>query len=312
MTALLSQRPARRPRGVSLIEAQKRKLFLPLVGPAFLFYTLLVVAPSAAALWISFHSWPGSGPMEFVGLRNYPRVAKDPLFQQAFLNTLLILVVVGVTIFVLAFSMSLVLRNMWGKGIVRSVIFFPHLINALVFGALAGFVFNPQGLMNTMLRPFGVDEPPAWLAQDNIFVLIMITLVLTHTGYFTTILMAGVDRIPPDYFEVASLAGCNAWQRLKYVIVPLTWEVFATCAVLWTISSVKIFELIWVFGGSSGAGIPPTSSWTAAVYTYVTAFSGQSVPAYGAATASAIISLVMVSILVLLMRRVMRRDTIQY
>src|SRR5699024_11264002 len=65
--------------------------------------------------------------LEFVGLRNYPRVAKDPLFQQAFINTLLILVVVGVTIFVLAFSMSLVLRNMWGKGIVRSVIFFPHL-----------------------------------------------------------------------------------------------------------------------------------------------------------------------------------------
>ncbi|MDN5900617.1 MAG: sugar ABC transporter permease [Brachybacterium sp.] len=312
MTALLSQRPVRRPRGVSLIEAQKRKLFIPLVGPAFLFYTLLVVVPSAAALWISFHRWPGAGPMEFVGLRNYPRVAKDPLFQQAFLNTMLILVVVGVTIFVLAFSMSLVLRNMWGKGLVRSVIFFPHLINALVFGALAGFIFNPGGLVNTLLAPLGVTEPPAWLAQDNIFVLIMITLVLTHTGYFTTILMAGVDRIPPEYFEVASLAGCSAFQRLRYVIIPLTWEVFATCAVLWTISSVKIFELIWVFGGSSGAGIPPTSSWTAAVYTYVTAFSGQSIPAYGAATASAIISLVTVSIIVLLMRRVMRRDAIQY
>ncbi|ASK65623.1 ABC transporter permease [Brachybacterium avium] len=312
MTAQTAQRPVRHSKGVSLIEAQKRKLFLPLVGPAFLFYTLLVVVPTAAALWISFHRWPGAGPMEFVGLRNYPRVAKDPLFQQAFLNTMLILVVVGVTIFILAFAMSLVLRNMWGKGTVRAVIFFPHLVNALVFGALAGFIFNPGGLVNTLLRPFGVTEPPAWLAQDNIFVLIMVTLVLTHTGYFTTILMAGVDRIPPDYFEVASLAGCNAIQRLRYVIIPLTWEVFATCAVLWTISSVKIFELIWVFGGSSGVGIPPTSSWTAAVYTYVTAFSGQSVPAYGAATASAIISLVAVSIIVLLMRRVMRRDAIQY
>ena len=170
-------------------------------------------------------------------------MAADPLFQRAFINTLLILVVVGVTIFVLAFSMSLVLRNMWGKGIVRAVIFFPIWSMLLVFGALAGFVFNPHGLVNAMLRPLGVDEPPSWLAQDNIFVLIMITLVVTHTGYFTTILMAGVDRIPPDYFEVASLAGCNAWQRLKYVIIPLTWEVFATCAVLWTISSVKIFEL---------------------------------------------------------------------
>ena len=80
---------------------------------------------------------------------------------------------------------------------------------------------------------------------------------------------------------------------------------------LWTISSVKIFELIWVFRGSSGAGIPPTSAGPP-LCTPMSRRSPQSIPAYGAATASAIISLVMVSILVLLMRRVMRRDAIQY
>jgi raffinose/stachyose/melibiose transport system permease protein len=157
-----------------------------------------------------------------------------------------------------------------------------------------------------------VKEPPAWLSQDNLFPLIMVMLTWITTGYFTTILMAGVDRIPPYYYEDCALAGANAWQRLRYVILPLTWDVFGTCAVLWTISSVKIFEIIWIFGGSSGAGMPPTQTWTTAVYTYVTAFSGESVPAYGAASASAVLSLALVSVLVLLLRRVMKREAIEF
>lgn len=303
---------AKRPAAGSLIEQQRRKLLVPLVGPAFLFYTLLFILPSLGALYISFHKWAGAGPMEFVGLRNYLLVGKDPLFQRAFGNTLLILFVVGAIIFTFGFAMSLVLRTMWGRTTVRSVIFFPHLINALVFGAVAGFILNPDGLVNSMLRPLGISSPPAWLATQNIFLVIMFTIVVMQTGYFTTILMAGVDRIPEDYFEVAALAGCTPLQRLRYIILPLTWDVFGTCAVLWTISSVKLFEIIWVFGGSSGAGIPPTQTWTAAVYTYVTAFSGQSVPAYGAATASAMISLLLIFLLVLLLRRAMRRDAITF
>jgi raffinose/stachyose/melibiose transport system permease protein len=139
-----------------------------------------------------------------------------------------------------------------------------------------------------------------------------VTMIWITTGYFTTILMAGVDRIPAYFYEDCALAGATPFQRLRYVILPLTWDVFGTCAILWTISSVKIFEIIWIFGGSSGAGIPPTQSWTTAVYTYVTAFSGDSIPAYGAATASAILSLALVSILVVILRRALRREAIEF
>ncbi|WP_125610096.1 carbohydrate ABC transporter permease [Specibacter cremeus] len=306
-----AQKPERGPGGSS-IDRQRRKLLVPFVGPAFVFYTILFIVPAIAAAWISLNEWAGSGPMTFVGFKNYIQVFQDPLFVKSFINTLLLLFVVGAVIFILAFAMTLVLRDMAGKKVVRNVIFFPHLVNALVFGVLAGFIFNPGGMVNTLLKPFGVTESPAWLAQDNIFPLIMATMVATTTGYFTTILMAGVDRIPPYFYEDCALAGATAFQRLRYVILPLTWDVFGTCAVLWTISSIKIFEIIWVFGGSSGAGIPPTQSWTTAVYTYVTAFSGQSTPAYGAATASAIISLALVSVLVVLLRRAMRRDAIEF
>lgn len=291
---------------------QRRRLFVPFVGPALLFYTLLFVVPTLAAVWISLHEWAGSGPMTWRGVRNYTLLFSDKLFVGSLLNTLKLLVVVGIVMFVLSFAMTLVLRDMAGRKIARSIIFFPHLVNALVYGVLAGFLFNPGGLVNAVLKPLGVGQPPQWLAQDNLFPLIMLTLVFMTTGYYTTILMAGVDRIPPYYYEDCAMAGANAWQRLRHVILPLTWDVFGVCAVLWTISSVKIFEIVWIFGGSTGSGIPPTQTWTAAVYTYATAFSGESTPAYGAATASAIISLALVTVLVVLIRRVMRRDVIEF
>ncbi|MBN8425175.1 sugar ABC transporter permease [Microbacterium esteraromaticum] len=302
----------RRRGGGSTIDRARRRLLVPFVGPAFALYTILFVVPSLYAIWISFNKWAGAGPMEFVGFGNYVRLFSDKLFLRSFGNTLLLLFVVGLAIFVIAFALTLVLRDMTGRKIARSVIFFPHLVNAMIFGVLAGFVFNPGGLVNTLLGAFGVSDPPAWLAQDNLFPLIMVMMTWITTGYFTTILMAGVDRIPPYYYEDCALAGANAWQRLRYVILPLTWDVFGTCAVLWTISSVKIFEIIWIFGGSTGQGMPPTQTWTTAVYTYVTAFSGESVPAYGAASASAVLSLALVSVLVLLLRRVMKRDAIEF
>lgn len=301
----------RRARSGSL-DQQRRKLLVPFVGPALLVYVILFVVPIGAAAWISLHKWAGAGPMTWVGFRNYVSLADSEVFRQALFNTLLLLFVVGAAVFVLSFAMTLVLRDMLGRKSARSIIFFPHLVNALVYGVLAGFIFNPDGLVNKALAPLGVKDPPAWLAQDNLFPLIMLTLTFITTGYYTTILMAGVDRIPRYYYEDCALAGANAWQRLRFVTLPLTWDVFAVCAVLWTISSVKIFEVVWIFGGGGGAGIPPTETWTSAVYTYVTAFSGESIPAFGAATASAMISLLLVSVLVLLLRRAMRRDAIEF
>jgi raffinose/stachyose/melibiose transport system permease protein len=307
-----SRRQPRRREATGTLAQQRRRLFVPFVGPALLFYTALFVVPTLAAVWISLHDWAGSGPMTWRGVQNYTDLVDDQLFRKSLFNTLKLLVVVGVAMFTLSFGMTLVLRDMAGRKVVRSIIFFPHLVNALVYGVLAGFLFNPGGLVNGVLKPLGVTRPPECLAHDNLFPLIMLTMTFMTTGYFTTILMAGVDRIPPYYYEDCAMAGANAWQRLRHVILPLTWDVFGVCAVLWTISSVKIFEIVWIFGGSSGNGIPPTQTWTAAVYTYATAFSGESTPAYGAATASAITSLALVTVLVVLIRRLMRRDVIEF
>src|SRR5699024_12737207 len=125
------------------------------------------VVPIVASVWISFIAGAGAGAMEWKGLDNYLRLMSDTVFLSSFRNTLLLLFVVGAGIIVLAFCATLFLRDMQGKTFARSVIFFPHLVNALVFGVLAGFVFNPKGLVNSLLLALGVDSPPESLARDT-------------------------------------------------------------------------------------------------------------------------------------------------
>ncbi|WP_327091497.1 sugar ABC transporter permease [Nonomuraea sp. NBC_01738] len=299
------------PRRPGPLERQRRRLFWPFVGPALAVYGVLFLAPIAYAAWTSLYKWDGMGEKQWKGLDNYRILLDDPTFATSILNTLKILVVGGLLTFFISFLLTLVLREMRAKLFARSVLFFPNLVNAMVFGAVAGFVFSPDGPVNVVLGWVGVDTPPKWLAIDNVFPLIIGTLVWTATGYYTTIIMAAVDQIPPYLYEAAELEGASAFQRLRHITIPLSWDVVTVCAVLWTVSSVKVFEMILLFGGSN-SGNPPTQTWTTAMYVYTSAFPTSSVPKMGLASAAALVSLVMVGLFTVLLRRIMRRDPIQY
>ncbi|MCA1387187.1 sugar ABC transporter permease, partial [Bradyrhizobium sp. BRP05] len=143
------------------------------------------------------------------------------------------------------------------------------------------------------LELFGVTAPPKWLSTDNLLPMVLGTMVWTATGYYTSIIMAAVDQIPDYLYEAAELDGAGAFQRFRHITLPCAWDVIAVCAVLWTVSSVKIFELILLFGGSTNQ-YPPVSSWNTALYVYAEAFPQGTVPRLGTATAAATVSLVMV------------------
>lgn len=294
----------------SPLAARRRKLFWPLLLPAVLVYVVFFAGPSLFTLWLSLNEWAGAGPMSFVGLDNYRRLLQDPTFQHAFANTLWIILGVGALTFLVSFGLTMVLREMAGRKAARSILFFPNIVPSVVLSILWGFLFQHDGLVDALTGALGM-EPANWLSQDNLFKVIMIGLVWTSTGFYTTILMAAVDQIPPELYEDCELAGANALQKFRNVTLPLMWEVVGVCAVLWTISAVKIFEFIYAFAGAAGQ-MPDTGVWNTAVYTYGEAFASGGVPRYGAASASAVVMLALVCLLVVLIRRIMRRDTVQY
>ena len=309
--ARVRSRRAARQGATSPIERLRRPVFWPFVTPALLIMVLFYLAPVAFVVWLSLHRWAGYGSMESVGFATYVVIAKDPTFVTSIVNTLKILFIVGTVTFTLAFALTMVLRRMQGRFFARSVLFFPNLINALVFAVFAGMLFNPQGLVNTLLAMVGVDTPPKWLAAENQFTLIMVILAWGATGYFTSIIMSAVDQIPDYYYEAAQLDGAGPLRQFFTVTLPMSWDVVTVCAVLWTMSSVKVFELILVFGGSR-ASTPNAGNWTTSLYVYLSAFQSNAGRAFGVAAAAALASLLMVIVLTFALRRAMRREPLEF
>lgn len=297
---------------VSAFERSRRRLYVPFLVPAVLLYLVFVIGPTVAAVWISFHRWDGVTEMQWNGLGNYTALLDDPTFRTALINTLLILVVAGVAIFVISFVLTMIVREMRWRSFVRSVLFFPHVVSAIVLSIIWGFLFQHNGVVNTILdRLFGA-EPIAWLNADNLFTMILIGTVWLSTGLYVTIIMAGVDRIPPYFYDEALLAGANAVQRLRHVTLPLSWDVISVAAIFWTISSLKIFEFIYAFGGTTN-DLPPPAVWNSALFVYGESFGGRS-PSYlfGYASASAVLMLALFAVLIVILRRVLRRESLEY
>jgi len=287
-------------------------LYLPLVVPALLLYLVFVIGPTLAALWISFHRWDGVSEMQWTGLGNYSALLTDPIFRTALVNTLIILVVAGVAIFVVSFMLTMIVREMRWRSFVRSVLFFPHIVSAIVLSIVWGFIFQHNGTVNTILdRLFGADPVP-WLNPDNLFTMILVGTVWLSTGLYVAILMAAVDRIPRYFYDDALLAGANAYQRLRFVTLPLSWDVISVAAIFWTISSLKIFEFIYAFGGTTN-DLPPPDVWNSALFVYGESFGGRS-PSYlfGYASASAILMLLLFTVLIVALRRLLRREPIEF
>ncbi|MGH3095618.1 MAG: carbohydrate ABC transporter permease [Streptosporangiales bacterium] len=306
------RRPAEQRPGYSPLERGRRKLLLSFVSPALVLYLVFVIGPSLAALWISFHKWTGIGPMTWAGLGNYARLLRDPAFHQAFINTVVILVVVGAAVFVLSFALTMLIREMRGRGFIRSVLFFPHIVSAIVLSIAWGFIFQYDGVVNQVLGAVFGTSPIPWLDADNLFAMILVGLVWFSTGFYVTIILAGVDRIPAYFYEDAFIAGTNALQRLRHVTIPLSWDVISVAAVFWTINSLKLFEFIYAFGGTTN-DLPPTAVWNSALFVYGESFGGRS-PSYmfGYASASAMLMLALIAVFVLVLRRLLRRDAVEF
>jgi len=297
----------------SPLARQRGRIRLPFVLPATLVYSVFFVAPSLAAVVVSLYRWQGVGDdPRWLGLSNYTHLFQDPIFRRAFLNTLLVLVVVGVLVFAIGFLFTVLVREMRGRSLLRALIFFPAIVNPVVLAIAWGFILDPtRGVLNTTLRGVGLDGlTQVWLGPDLIFPMILLTSAWMFTGLFTVILMAGVDRIPPSFYEDCEIAGASLWQRFRHVTLPLTWEVTAVAGVLWVITAVKSFEFIYAFAGV-GAD-PPRTTWTASVYVYMTGFSSQGLPELGRASAMAVVMVIVVGLLAVLLRRAMRRAQVEY
>jgi ABC-type sugar transport system permease subunit len=282
--------------------------------PAVALYLAFFLVPTFQALVYSLYDWSGFGSdMRFVGLGNFQELLRDRLFWTSMGNTIGILVIGGVVIFSIAFIMTMMISSgIRGKKFFRGVIFLPNIIAVIALTTLWGYMYAPNtGLLASVFRAVGLESLTklTWLGPDTIFLSMMIAIVWIEVGFYVVLLLAGVDKIPPDFFESAKLDGANQFQQFRHITIPLLWDVISIGLVLWAIHAIKIFEFPFSFTGLE----PNPSSYTVAVYLYILGF-GQRQPIYrlGYATAIGVMLLLVVILIVLVIRFVTRREQVQY
>ena len=147
---------------------KRRRLFWPFVAPSLTFLAVFYIGPLLFGIWTSLHKWDGYSAMEWNGLGSYRTLVDDPFFRTSMLNTFKILVFVGVAVFVLAFALTMVLREMAGRRFVRAVIFFPHIVNAMVFGVSPASCSTRAGWSTPRCPGWGwTTRPSGWAATTS-------------------------------------------------------------------------------------------------------------------------------------------------
>jgi ABC-type sugar transport system permease subunit len=284
--------------------------------PAGLLYLVFFIVPSIWAFYYSVFDWSGfSAEMIYVGLANYVELlTRDQMFWHSFNNTLIILFIGGGITIGLAFFLAVLINSgIKGKKIFRALIFLPNVIATIALTTMWSFAIfsNRSGMLTNFFKLIGwkIGAKYLWMSSDHVFWSMLIAIVWISVGYYVVLLLAGMDKIPTEFYEAARLEGAGLFQQFVTVTMPLMWDVVTISVVMWSISAIKVFEFPFAFMGFS----EDPSLYTIGVYLYIMGF-GKRQPIYqlGYATAIGVLMLLVVIILALLIRRLMKREVYQY
>lgn len=223
-----------------------------------LFLTLaLGIYPIAWALRYMFYDYQGYGQEKFIGLDNFSRLFRDVEFWHSVYNTFVY--AAGKIIIVLPLSLLLAVilnRALKGRGLLRGIYFMPTIISTSVMSIVFFTIFNSyNGLLNQFLLKYGIiSKAIDWLGPNYAMLTVIITAVWGAIGNYMLLFIAGLQGIPEDIYESASIDGANAVQKFWYITIPMLGTVLQMIVMLAIITALKGYESIMVLteGGPFG------------------------------------------------------------
>lgn len=274
-----------------------------------LFFLAVRIGPTLYAFWVSFHNWdPIALERPWIGLENYRDLAEDKVFWKAMRNTG-IYVLVGVP---LGLSISLVIalglqRLIRWTGFFRALYFIPYVTSLVAVGWVWRWMYMPNGLINEVLGWFGLDGT-SWLGNPATAIYaIIITTVWHGLGFQVVIFLAGLESIPEDYLDAASVDGATGWQKFRDIVIPQLNPTIVFLVVTGVISNLQVFTQVRSMS-SQGTGGPLNSTISVVLYVYQKAFA--SLPSkMGYASAMTVVLFIIILIITIVQLKVLQRDT---
>ncbi len=238
--------------------------------PAIIGMVAFDVGPMVASVLIAFTEWNGVTPPQWVGLANYEEILfRDDLFWLSLrITTVFAFVSIPLNL-VTGFLLALLLnQKIRGQALMRTLYYLPSIVPLVAVAALWRWIFLKRfGLLDIGLAMMGVQAPD-WLGDPNWVLPAFIVMGLWGVGGGMLINLAGLQAIPTDLYDAASIDGANAFQRLLNVTVPMMTPLILFNLVMGIIGGLQVFVVAFVMTG----GGPNNASLFYMLHLYHTAF----------------------------------------
>jgi multiple sugar transport system permease protein len=216
--------------------------------PNFIGFAALTMVPVGVLFYVAFTKWNVfRRTATWTGTQNFVQMWHDDLFWTSLWNTLYygffhIPLTMGA-----ALGLALLLnRKLRGVAFFRTAAFFPYITSIVALTYVWNLLFSPEyGPINAFLRVIGIEHPPGWtVSADWSMPAVILVGTWREMGYYMLIYLAGLQTIPAQLYEAATVDGASAWQRFWNVTVPGLRHTTFLVTVLLTIGSFKVFDLI--------------------------------------------------------------------
>lgn len=241
------------------------------LAPALIVIVGFHVLPIFYSFIISLYEWDLIGSPQWVGYGNFTRLFHDPMFLKSIWNTFRYAIYSVPLSIVLALFIALLLNNrVKGLGLYRTIYFIPVITSINAVAIVWNFIYHPDyGFLNKLLAIFGI-MPRLWL-QDHFWAMpcIILMSVWKGLGYNVIIFLAGLQNIPPHYYEAAKIDGATRWQQFWNITWPLLSPTTFFIFVISTIGSFQVFSQVYMMTPRGG---PLKSTMVVVYYLYQRAF----------------------------------------
>jgi alpha-1,4-digalacturonate transport system permease protein len=285
------------------MRALQRALGVPRIGWMFVAPNLLILGlftflPIVINFYFAFSGgvelYPSQRP--FTGLDNLetlfdcgnyldPSTCRQDIFWRAIYNTAFFAVVqVGLMVSFALITALVLNRKIIGRGFFRGVFFYPVLLSPVVVALIWKWMLQREGVLNAFMVAAGA-APVEWLTQGHwAFFWSVFVSIWAHMGFYTLILLAGLQAIPADVYEAAEMDGATPWRRFSRITLPLLMPNLVVVLVLGMIRAVQVFDEVFVLTG----GGPGSATTFIVQYIYQTGFA-EAIHQYGLAAAASLV-----------------------
>jgi raffinose/stachyose/melibiose transport system permease protein len=257
------ERARRKPRGRA--PGEPRNVAYLYVLPGLAAYALFTLYPLVQTVHLSFYSWDGLTPRQYVGLGNFRQIWDDPEIRSAFKHSLELVVWYSWVPILIGLLLTALLTRFQLRGFMffRTVLFLPQTIATVVVAQAFVWIYDPVGPLNKLLGAVGLGRyEHAWLASFD--------WALTSVGWIGTwiefglcmvLFLAGVQKIPTTLYEAARIDGAGFWREITAVTLPGLRNELVVAATLTTITALRNFDIVYNTTSGGPGGETEVPSW---------------------------------------------------